>query len=175
MLYMKNDGEISEFDGSEVLIFPLTTEELKFFKEDISGFEKYINLEYDGEDIKEIECVLDYKLKMQEKDPQNWVYNTSWLIVSLLNKNIIGTIDFKGCPNENGEVEIGYGIGKRYQNRGYATSAVELMCKYAKDNGIKCVKANCYRSNIASRRVLEKNNFKKIKEDDKIFYFERKF
>ena len=30
--------------------------------------------------------------------------------------------------------------------------------RYAKDNGIKCMKANCYRSNIASRRVLEKNN-----------------
>ena len=170
MLYMKSEGEVSEFDGSEVLIFPLTIEELKFLYEDKTGFEKYINLQYDGGNIKDL--LKGIKFQMQEKYPSDWIYNTCWLVVSLVNKNIVGTISFKGCP-QNGRVEICYEIGKNYQNRGYGTIAVELICNFAKNNEIKVVKANCLNSNIASQKVLSKNNFRIIKEDNSIIYFEK--
>lgn len=175
MLYMKSEGEISEFDGSEVLIFPLTLEELELLKQDKDGFEKYINLEYCAEDTNdpEIQNIIEIQLKMLKNDQKNWIFHTFWVIVSLLNRKIVGTIDFKNTPNKNGEVEIGYGIGTNFQNRGYATSAVELLTNFAKQNGIKKLFANTNKDNFASQKVLKKCLFTQINEDDNLIYFEK--
>ena len=47
MVYMKQEGEISEFDGVDLLIFPLKKEELDLLNKDSKEFSDYINLEYD--------------------------------------------------------------------------------------------------------------------------------
>ena len=61
--------------------------------------------------------------------------------------------------------EIGYHIAIQYCGNGYATNALSLFLKYLKDNiDINEVYGIALADNIASRRVLEKNNF--------ILYFE---
>ena len=96
-----------------------------------------------------------------------------WMICSLSQRKIVGSIDFKDVPNLEKEVEIGYGINKKYWNQGYATLAVELICKFAKSEGIKKILATTTKDNIASQKVLDKNFFDKTKEDDLLFYFEK--
>lgn len=172
---MKQDGEISEFDGVDLLIFPLKKDELKLLLDDSDAFSKYINLCYDGEDVKSdiMQFVLKYKYNELCKDETNLAFNSMWTICSLSKRAIVGLIDFKAMTNENGEVEIGYGIGEKHRNEGYATLAVELLCNYAKEHNIKTILADTEKTNIASQKVLEKNFFDKTGEDENLCYYKK--
>lgn len=175
MIYVKSKDEISEYEGGDVLIFPLKKEELELLKEDSSLLGKYLNIEYDGEDFNSeiMKGPFESQYKLLISDEKNWVYHTFWVIVSLPYRKIIGSICFKSAPI-NGCVEIGYGISPKYFNKGYTTCAVKLIVDWAFKNGVQVVKAEALKSNLASIRVLEKNNFVKTCEDKNLCYFERK-
>ena len=54
-------------------------------------------------------------------------------------------------------VEIGYGIGSSYWNKGYMSEAVKAFIQYLFDvEGFNKVYASCFMNNPASRRVMEK-------------------
>lgn len=84
-----------------------------------------------------------------------------WKICLKDNDNTeIGGAGFKGLPDAEGKVEIGYGIDERFQNFGYATEAVETLTEWAlEQQDICCVVAQADSENKASQRVLEKNGF----------------
>lgn len=75
----------------------------------------------------------------------------------------IGGIGFKGVPNSEGNVEIGYGINPEYQHQGYATEAVAAMIEWAfKQKHVNCVQAQIEAWNEISRKVLLKNGLKEV-------------
>ena len=95
------------------------------------------------------------------------LFYTMWIIIEKNIKTIIGGICFHGEPDENGEVEIGYGIDGDYQNKGYMTETIFGLTQWAKDNKrIQTIKAETDKTNIASILVLEKNNFKLTEQKD---------
>lgn len=58
---------------------------------------------------------------------------------------------------KDGSCEIGYGIGSRYWNRGYATEAVEAFLRLCfTQRGLHTVCASFFTGNEASKRVMEK-------------------
>ena len=58
---------------------------------------------------------------------------------------------------KDGACEIGYGIGSRFWNRGYATEAVSRFLDYLfREKGMRTVFASFFTGNDASRRVMEK-------------------
>jgi len=68
---------------------------------------------------------------------------------------LIGIILF--FDEKDGACEIGYGIGSKYWNRGYATEAVRSFLTYLhREKGIHTVYASFFTGNDASRRVMEK-------------------
>ncbi|MDR2193472.1 MAG: GNAT family N-acetyltransferase [Treponema sp.] len=80
---------------------------------------------------------------------------------------VVGSMDFKNIPNEIGEIEIGYGIGKKYEHNGYMTEAVKTFCEWALTNKeIETVIAETEKEHAASQRVLERCGFKKYKEEE---------
>ncbi len=75
----------------------------------------------------------------------------------------IGNGGFKGKPNLDGTVEVGYSILESYQNQGYASEAVRALITWAFEHTIvKRVIAETLPELKASIRVLEKNGFKYI-------------
>ena len=71
----------------------------------------------------------------------------------------VGDLSFKGL-NEDGSVEIGYGIKEEFQGQGYATEAVMAAVDWAlKQDGVLCVEAETEPDNAASQRVLAKCGF----------------
>ena len=58
------------------------------------------------------------------------------------------------------DAEIGYWIGSRYWNQGYATEALQSLLEHAASIGVPRVWAQCLTDNPASARVLIKCGFK---------------
>ncbi|GAQ19775.1 GNAT family acetyltransferase [Oceanobacillus picturae] len=80
-----------------------------------------------------------------------------WLVINREDYNIIGDIGFKGKPNLENTVEVGYGIIPSAQNKGYATEAVREIIKWAFSfENVKKIVAECQNDNLSSVRVLEK-------------------
>ncbi|MEG0774261.1 GNAT family N-acetyltransferase [Clostridium sp.] len=76
--------------------------------------------------------------------------------------NIIGRVNLvsvvRGRVNK---AELGYRIGKAYVGRGYATKAVGLVLKEARNkHALHYLEAGAASDNIGSQRVLIKNGFK---------------
>jgi predicted acetyltransferase len=98
------------------------------------------------------------KITDKTNDP---LYHTMWLVVEKKQSAIIGGICFHGEPDENGEVEIGYGTDEPFQNRGYMSETIAGFIHWIdKNKKARVIKAETESNNIASIRVLEKNGFK---------------
>ena len=90
--------------------------------------------------------------------PDQWEWYTIW-IIERKDGAKVGNLCFKG-RNDDGSVEIGYGISAEYQGRGYATEAVDAMVAWAlRQPGVRRVDAETEPDNRASQRVLEKCGF----------------
>ncbi len=88
----------------------------------------------------------------------------------------IGNIKLGPINNIHKYAEISYIIGNlEFQNKGFATQAIRKILVIAKKKfKLKKIIASVYSSNIASRKVLEKNNFKLEGIVKKKFIFNRK-
>jgi GrpB-like predicted nucleotidyltransferase (UPF0157 family)/RimJ/RimL family protein N-acetyltransferase len=82
---------------------------------------------------------------------------TYWLMVIKAEPFGAGLIGFKGVPDKNGEVEIGYGIDPSYRRQGYTTEAAGTLINWALQQAT-CLAVTAWsdKSNRASARVLEK-------------------
>jgi [ribosomal protein S5]-alanine N-acetyltransferase len=74
---------------------------------------------------------------------------------------LIGVGGFKGPPNANGEVELGYGVLWEFQRQGYASEAVQAWLTLAfADPAIRMVVGQTLASLTPSIGVLEKAGFR---------------
>ena len=77
----------------------------------------------------------------------------------------VGGAGFHGAPDEAGDVEIGYGIAVEARGRGIATTAVQLLLTWARENGASRVVACTDPDNLPSQRVLEKCGLRSVGVD----------
>lgn len=78
---------------------------------------------------------------------------------------VVGTCAFVGPPDENGEVEIAYGVNEEHRGRGYATIAAVALAAFARTQpDVRTVRAHTKPNNPASDRVLEKAGFQRAGE-----------
>ncbi len=72
---------------------------------------------------------------------------------------LAGNCGFKGKPDAQDCVEIGYEIHPDFQGRGFATEAAQALVKLAFAAGVSKVKAHTYEATNASAKVLQKAGF----------------
>ena len=97
---------------------------------------------------------------------------TNWPIVDISHETVIGGIGFKGPPNQDGEVEIGYGIAEAYRNQGYMTECIRAVARWAlHQDGVTAVIAETAKENLASEVVLRKNEFEPVRETEEFRYW----
>jgi GNAT superfamily N-acetyltransferase/Fe-S-cluster containining protein len=75
---------------------------------------------------------------------------------------LVGSVGFKGPPDPEGVVEIGYSILPAYQGRGLATEMTAALVQWAAEQGARLVQAQVKPVNTASIRVLERLGFQEI-------------
>ncbi|ANC20055.1 GNAT family N-acetyltransferase [Bacillus cereus] len=87
----------------------------------------------------------------------------AWYVLRKEDDIVLGDIGFKGKPNENQTVEIGYGFIEKYWNQGYATEAVRGLIDWAFKTGeVETIIAETLLDNYSSMRVLEKLHMKRV-------------
>lgn len=100
-----------------------------------------------------------------EKDPTELGWGI-WIMIEYFDKKIIGDIGFRGKPDENNCVEIGYSVVNDYRKQGYGFEAVQTLVDWAFTKGAKTVYSECHKGNAASIRILEKVGMCCIKKED---------
>lgn len=75
-------------------------------------------------------------------------------------RTLIGDIGFKGPPDADGRVDIGYSTCASRRGRGYTSEAVGALCEWAiADPRVRLLVGETFESIPDSIRVLEKNGF----------------
>jgi [ribosomal protein S5]-alanine N-acetyltransferase len=121
--------------------------------------------------------LLEFVSDRLRQDPGNKFWWTPRLIV--VEQLVVGMCSFKNPPDSKGVVEIGYGIVASQQSQGFATQAVALLIREGFSRPeIQTIMACTTPMNLASERVLEKNQFTKYgskidPEDGEVWVWQR--
>ncbi|MBN1316752.1 MAG: GNAT family N-acetyltransferase [Anaerolineales bacterium] len=141
-------------------LVPLSLEQLGLYLDDPGQLEKELDLLISRDILTEIlkRAISIKREKMAGLPAAHHPWQSYWLIVVEREKFGAGMIGFKGLPNKNGEVEIGYGIDPRVRNRGYTTEAVKAMIHWAfqSEQCTSVIAPDTLRKNVASNSVLVK-------------------
>jgi ribosomal-protein-alanine N-acetyltransferase len=80
-----------------------------------------------------------------------------WLIKHNADRVVFGSAGFKGKPDANGMIEIGYGISPQYRRQGYTFEATRALIDWGFSHPeVKRITAECLPENAGSARILEK-------------------
>jgi ribosomal-protein-alanine N-acetyltransferase len=107
-----------------------------------------------------------------------WIHG--FALVDPASHSVIGSLGFKGRPDDDGVVEIAYGLVPGFQGRGLATEATNAGVSFAfLVHAVSRVRAHTRPSICASTRVLEKCGFSFIgpvedPEDGPVWRWERR-
>ncbi|PSL49134.1 RimJ/RimL family protein N-acetyltransferase [Chitinophaga niastensis] len=113
----------------------------------------YIPADWPQPDLKE---QLPHFIELLQHDPKSFPWML-WIIVSVAEKKVLGDAGFKGRPDKNGVVEIGYSILPEYRRMGYMEEAAAALVDWAfQQPHVKKLIAECDVTNIASMKVLQK-------------------
>lgn len=90
----------------------------------------------------------------------------AWLVVLRDRPTVIGDVGFHAPPDEQGEVEVAYGLAPGHRGRGYATEAVGSLVDHAfADPRVTAVGATTAAGNVSSARVLARCGFIAVESD----------
>jgi RimJ/RimL family protein N-acetyltransferase len=166
-------NKLLKLESDRLIIIALDLEDFKLYLDKKAALEKKLGLELTGRELNsEMKEIFKKPYQKALKDKKNYLWYTNWQIILKEENRIIGGITFKGPVNFEGEVEVGYGIEQKYQNKGYMTETLKIIIKWSFKHGeIKRVIAETNKDNIASQRVLEKVGMKKYKEEEKTYWY----
>lgn len=150
----------------------LKPNELKLWGEDIPTLERELDCSYKGESMEGFFLeIVKGQYEVTKKDPTNYLWHSFFFLVRKEDRVVVGSAAFKDIPNENGEVEIGYGLGKEFEHKGYMTEAVKAMCEFGlKQKGVGNIIAETDLDGFASQRILERCGFENYKQEETIWW-----
>ncbi len=156
----------------------LTIEELTLYVRADGSLQRRLQLNYQGIDLPVAVRKLFEKVVLPKVlgNPQLATYYNPWILILKERNVIVGELLFKGPPNSEGEIEIGYGIMEGFQNNGLMTEALQRMLQWAEEKtDVRSIVAETFPDNTASLRVLEKSIFQQHKETDGSLWWKYQF
>jgi len=88
----------------------------------------------------------------------------TWLVVA--DGEIVGEAGIHRLPDEEGQVEIGFGLAQSARGRGFGSELVPALAEHLlAQPGVRRVLAAAAVDNVPSRRVLERTGFRLVAED----------
>jgi len=159
-------------------ILPLDHRQLRLYLHGSRKLEKELRISHTVRIIsREVRDRAEYLILPQMKRAlgDGYLFFTFWIIIEKFSRNIVAELGFKGIPDNYGGVEIGYGTFFGYHRKGIMTEAVGGMIEWAKKRpDIKFILAETDENNIASIKVVKKNNFEKFGKKEKMLWWKIK-
>ena len=168
---------MEKIETERLIIIPLSYEQLIKYMRCDSSLEEELNLGSTTRTISdELKEALEQAILPNVADKsKDYLYSTIWTAISKTENKMVGDICMYGEPNEDGDVEIGYGTYNEFQNKGYMTEIVRGMVGWLKAQGkVRTIYASTEKSNVASYRVLEKNDFINVVDTDNLLTWKLK-
>lgn len=101
------------------------------------------------------------------KDDPSLVGWLHFMAMRVADRTLIGDGGFKGKPDQNGVVELGYSIVPEYRKLGYATQVAQALIDFAFTHPeVNATAAHTSVKNIGSMKVLERAGMKVVGEMD---------
>lgn len=148
-----------------LLLTPATEEQLMAELLSPAALSRALNVEVTGEwppEFYDADAVR-YTLEHMRANPDHDDWGFYYVVLPEGDERpatVIGAAGFKGPPDANGEVELGYGIVPAQQRRGFATEVVRGMTKFAfGDARVRSVVGQTIPSLAGSIGVLKKAGF----------------
>jgi [ribosomal protein S5]-alanine N-acetyltransferase len=92
-----------------------------------------------------------------------------YMVVHWHSMTVIGDAGFKGLPDTDGEVDLGYAIIAQAQKNGYGFEVAQGLVNWAFQRpGVKAITARCLPGNKPSTRVLEKLGMLQVSADKEL-------
>ena len=99
--------------------------------------------------------VIDWVLGLLDQLTPGKPWNMYYMVLRTP-RTVIGTCGFKGPPDVNGCVEVGYSVVPEFRGAGLATEAVQKLISTAFEHGASEVAAETYPALTPSLRVMDK-------------------
>jgi len=107
-----------------------------------------------------IERAFSTSLDAIRADPHGRLWGDRVMISRQGPRRVLGSVVFHGAPDEEGSVEVAYGVEQESQQQGYATEGTRASVEWALAHpGVRRVRATTPSWHTPSRRVLEKCGF----------------
>jgi ribosomal-protein-alanine N-acetyltransferase len=91
--------------------------------------------------------------------------STALVFAVLADETFAGIVSITNITDADDSISINFGIAVPFWNKGYATAAVREAISYARERlNASAVENCCLRENAGSKRVMEKNGFRKVGE-----------
>ena len=98
----------------------------------------------------------------------------AWLFISKEDHSVVGDGGFRGCPDEQGVIDMGYAIIEAQRGKGYATEAVSALLEWGlTQRGVSAVTADCQEHNLPSLTILTKLGMQEIDKRDGCLFFKK--
>lgn len=151
----------------------LTLQQMRWQRDRFARLEQALGLAASGQRLEdELRPIVSRAISYIRRRPHHAHWHCQWAAVLKEERRIIGNLAFKGPPDRDDAVEIGYGFDPYYHNRGLATEAVREMVRWALgEDGVKVVVAETANTNVASMRVLQKVGFVITSATDQFLYW----
>jgi RimJ/RimL family protein N-acetyltransferase len=107
---------------------------------------------------------IPYRINQVRKNPEVAKY---LLRVAVLRESmeIIGSAGFHNLPDQNGMIEIGFGIDAAFQNKGYGKQLLHGMWNWVvKEPRVKTLRYTVSPSNLISKQIIQKLEFNLVGE-----------
>ena len=105
---------------------------------------------------------LRHRIPRVKKDPQ---FAEIGLVLAIADGQIVGSAGFHDYPDENGMIEIGFGIVPQRQNLGFGLELLKGMWKFiSSDPKVKILRYTVSPNNEPSMHLICKLGFKKVGE-----------
>jgi L-amino acid N-acyltransferase YncA len=153
-------------------LIALSREQLRLCRDDPGRLGQDLGLSLSGDSFGEpVPRAIDMKLeKMAAAPVDRHPWYTYWLMAVKTVACGAGLAGFKGEPDAQGAVEIGYGIAPAFRRQGYTTDAVQALIAWAfQDPACRTVWADVEKGNVASSRVLAKAGMEVYGENDQVY------
>jgi len=110
-----------------------------------------------------IERAFTASLEAIRADPARRLWGDRLLLLREEERRVIGSVVFHGAPDDEGAVEVAYGIEDESQGKGFATEGVSACVAWAlAQPGVRAVRATTLPWHTPSLRVIAKLGMVKI-------------